>query len=283
MAHAYLVPRDGGICLDISYRGLVKLATDSGAILWAKTELVYENDTFKWKGVNEAPEHSADPFGDRGEVQGGYCQARLHDGSVMVEVMPIEEIYKVRDTSKAFQKGKGPWCDWPEEMMKKTVTKRASKSWPQTENRHRVDKAIEVLNEHEGAAYSLEQQSEFQTLIEKGDVQRFYLYCASLDGATIEALYNSFQHGEKTKLKEAGRELYSQGVQWIQELAIDVMGKLDEGGSPEDLFEIYEGLPEKARALLYNNLRPEHQEVVDGLDLPEYEDKLEETIKAMGG
>ena len=41
LAHAYLVPRDGAICLDISYRGLVKLATDAGAIEWAKAVLVY--------------------------------------------------------------------------------------------------------------------------------------------------------------------------------------------------------------------------------------------------
>jgi len=39
-AHAYLVPRDNRICLDIAYRGLVKLATDSGAIEWAKAVLV---------------------------------------------------------------------------------------------------------------------------------------------------------------------------------------------------------------------------------------------------
>ena len=76
-SHAYLVPREGRICLDISYRGLVKLATDSGAIKWAKCELVYTNDRFVWKGPVEAPEHEADPFGDRGEIKGGYCVASL--------------------------------------------------------------------------------------------------------------------------------------------------------------------------------------------------------------
>lgn len=67
--HAYLVPRDGAICLDISYRGLVKLATDSGAIKWAKVELVYENDTFSWNGPAEAPTHNADPFSERGAIK----------------------------------------------------------------------------------------------------------------------------------------------------------------------------------------------------------------------
>src|SRR5699024_4730054 len=32
-AYAYLVPRDGQIVLDISYKGLIKIATDSGAIV----------------------------------------------------------------------------------------------------------------------------------------------------------------------------------------------------------------------------------------------------------
>ena len=46
LQHAYLVPRGGKICLDISFRGLIKIATDSGSIKWAKTELVYEEDKF---------------------------------------------------------------------------------------------------------------------------------------------------------------------------------------------------------------------------------------------
>ena len=40
-AYAYLVPRDGAIVLDISYKGLIKVATDAGSILWAKADLVY--------------------------------------------------------------------------------------------------------------------------------------------------------------------------------------------------------------------------------------------------
>ncbi len=49
LGHAYLVPRGGVICLDISYRGLIKKATDSGSIKWAKADAVYEKDKFDWK------------------------------------------------------------------------------------------------------------------------------------------------------------------------------------------------------------------------------------------
>src|SRR5260221_230159 len=41
---AYLVPRKGKACLDISYIGLVKLATDTGSVLAVKAELVRGND-----------------------------------------------------------------------------------------------------------------------------------------------------------------------------------------------------------------------------------------------
>ena len=34
LKHAYLVPRKGGVCLDISYMGLLHLAQSSGVILW---------------------------------------------------------------------------------------------------------------------------------------------------------------------------------------------------------------------------------------------------------
>ena len=45
---AYLVPRDNEVCLDISYMGLIKIATDTGSILWAKAEIVYEKDIFTY-------------------------------------------------------------------------------------------------------------------------------------------------------------------------------------------------------------------------------------------
>ena len=59
--YAYLVPREGKICLDISYMGLVKIATDSGAIRWVKAEPVYSNDKFTYKGVSTEPEIECDP------------------------------------------------------------------------------------------------------------------------------------------------------------------------------------------------------------------------------
>ncbi|WP_038093572.1 RecT family recombinase [Acidihalobacter prosperus] len=150
---AYLVPRDGRVVLDISYRGLIKIAVDIGSIQWAKAELVYKNDQFKSLGPGQLPEHVFDPFeDDRGEFIGAYCVAKLADGSWLTEIMRASEIWKTRDMSQAWvKKKKGPWADWPDEMIKKTVIKRASKTWPASGGR--LAKAIHLLNEQgEGLA-----------------------------------------------------------------------------------------------------------------------------------
>lgn len=146
---AYLVPRDGRVILDVSYRGLIQVAADEGAILWAKAEVVRENDHFDYRGPAQAPEHRFNPFDtDRGEIVGAYCLAQLPSGAMLVEAMPIDEIWKVRDRSMAFvKKHKGPWVDFPEEMIKKTVIKRASKTWPHT---NRLATAIDYLNREAG-------------------------------------------------------------------------------------------------------------------------------------
>ncbi len=147
---AYLVPRGNQVCLDISYIGLVKLATDTGAIDWVQAEIVKAHDQFEYQGVGKAPIHKMNPFGDRGEVIGVYCVAKLSTGESLSTIMSKADCDSIRDkSSQAAQKG--PWKDFYEEMLKKTVIKRASKLWPKSE---RVQQAVEVLNEHEGIDFN---------------------------------------------------------------------------------------------------------------------------------
>ncbi len=150
--YAYLVPRDGVCCLDISYKGLIKLATDSGSIEWAKADLVYEKDSFDYKGPSEKPEHSANVFSsDRGEFVGVYCIAKTSEGDFLTEVMTAEEIYEIRNKSMAYVKSNsGPWVEFFGEMAKKSIIKRASKTWPKSDKNERLQEAIKVINEHEG-------------------------------------------------------------------------------------------------------------------------------------
>lgn len=148
--YAYLVPRDRAIRLDISYKGLIKIATDTGSVMWARADLVYENDTFTYNGPAAAPTHQANPFKERGEFIGAYCIAKTRDGDILTEVIDKAEIENIRNTSQTYLKKSGPWIDWFSQMVKKTVIKRASKTWPYTDRRSVLNDAIELANDAEG-------------------------------------------------------------------------------------------------------------------------------------
>lgn len=155
--YAYLVPRDGAIVLDISYKGLIKIATDAGGILWARADLVYAEDSFAYHGPALIPDHTANCFKpDRGELIGAYCIAKTREGDILTEVMALEEIEKIRGKSDLYAKRKsGPWVEWFAQMVKKAVIKRASKTWPYTGRSGKLFEAIEIANASEGG-YTLD-------------------------------------------------------------------------------------------------------------------------------
>lgn len=162
--YAYLVPRDNAIHLDISYKGLIKIATDSGSIEWARAEVVYADDSFEYNGPAAAPVHRADPFKkDRGGLVGAYCIAKTNGGDVLTEVMDRAAIETIRSKSSAWVRGaagrKGPWEDFFTEMCRKAVVKRASKTWPYTERFAVVAEAVQIANEAEGG-YIMESEEE---------------------------------------------------------------------------------------------------------------------------
>lgn len=271
-AHAYLVPRDGQICLDISYKGLVKLATDSGAIEWAKPILVYDGDTFEYLGPCTPPNHVADVFGDRGKPVGGYCIARLKN-DYMVDVMPWSEIEQVRNTSKAKN---GPWKTWPLEMAKKTLVKRASKSWPQSSGRDRLDQAVSVLNEHEGLAVearstseymqaSPEQEEKFRDLL-GGEPLDYFLWWKDQDERIQMSLGSSFPKGEKGKGADLMRSMKNSG----QEMFIDLLADLTTACENEDdmgAIELLQELSANQAKCLQEALSPALVSYASKLDL----------------
>lgn len=155
LKHAYLVPRDGKVCLDFGFKGLVHLAVSSGSVSFVQAELVYEKDKFILKGRGEEPIHERNPFAkDRGAIVGAYCVAKLASGEFLVETMSLDEILVIRDKTqayKAFKSGKAKSAIWDTdfaEMAKKTIIRRASKSWPMSNN-GRVEKATLIQDEGE--------------------------------------------------------------------------------------------------------------------------------------
>lgn len=152
---AYLVPRDGRICLDVSYMGLMDLAQATGSVKWAQASLVHEADTFTLNGLDKPPTHVFNPFGkERGPVVGVYCTVKTAEGDYLTHTMTYDECLAIRDRSqawKSFKAGKasspGPWGTDEGEMVKKTCVKQAYKYWPKTD---RLETAIHHLNEENG-------------------------------------------------------------------------------------------------------------------------------------
>lgn len=150
-ALAYLVPRKGTCCLDISYRGLYAAACRSGSITTLQARVVKETDNFNLNGIYEPPTHTLDPFRkDRGKIVGVYCVAITPEQRFLTEIMTYDECMQVKKVSK--MSAYGPWKEWEEEMLKKTVVKRASKLWPKNDNRQ-LEKVISHINETEGIEF----------------------------------------------------------------------------------------------------------------------------------
>lgn len=262
--HAYLVPRSpkkgapAEVCLDISYLGLVKLATDSGAVSWVKADLVYEGDDFVWRGMTELPKHEFDPFDSERmnaaqplkNLRGGYCVAKLADGTFMVDRMTAAEILEIKNASKA---SNGPWSGpWAGEMAKKSLVKRASKSWPQSADRHRIDKAVHVLNEHEGIEthdpVDEEKLNEFVRLVATGTPMDVLEFMSDADEQLEIACYNTAPQGEKTKFKDRVKGMISEANAVITAY-VDEIASLAETSDPAAI-QYYDELDEQRSRLV---------------------------------
>lgn len=111
------------------YRGLAKLARQSGEVARIEAEEVRKNDRFVYrKGSDFRVEFEPCLTGDRGEVVGFYAYARLADGSEQADYMTVADVEKVRQKAKS--KNSPAWQDWFSEMGRKTVFRRLSKWLP---------------------------------------------------------------------------------------------------------------------------------------------------------
>jgi len=261
LKHAYLVPRDSGVCLDVSFMGLMSIAQKSGSIAWGQAKLVYANDVYKNTGVDTAPSHEQQTFGDKGDIVGVYCTVKLANGDYLTEEMDIDALNKIRNASKA---NNGPWKTWPEEMMRKSVVKRASKYWPQSE---RVSHAVDMLNQQEGnleilnptspetADYTDDQKKYYDQLISKSDSLGMYVLLTNIDESVRNNLYHSFEKGSKGRYQKIVDGLYTQGYKLLLNCITSIEQNL--GGDDFAVIEIIEGMDIDTIRLIENQLNPE--------------------------
>lgn len=233
LKHAYLVPRDGQICLDITYMGLMHLAQQEGAILWGQARIVYAKDTYVNVGVDAQPKHEYNSFGDRGEKVGAYCVVKLPNGDFLTEEMSADEIQSVRNTSKAESKSHSPWNTFETEMWRKTVVKRASKYWPKSGQR--LDNAIHVSNDTDGF--------DFSNSVEPNDIDKLANYAS--DKHTPIELYGFLESVRSKNGEDYYIDLYRR---FPEGLKVSGKAKNKKGQSMFlDYLEIFKGTDELAK------------------------------------
>lgn len=139
LGHAYLIPfwngrKNVNECqLIVGYKGLLKLARQSGEIASISARVVHEKDQFRYQyGLNEDCFHVPTDDDEPGPVVAAYAIFRLKDGSHHFDVMTAREINRIRDNSQGYKRDKerSPWTTHYDEMAKKTALRRASKMAP---------------------------------------------------------------------------------------------------------------------------------------------------------
>lgn len=154
LGQCYIIPYGKTATFIPGYKGLHKLAMNSGEIESLTVEAVYKGDEFSYslgddaKIVHvpnlEAP-HSPDT------LICAYCITKFKDGGIQRKVMTKADIDKRRAASSS---GKtGPWASWYEEMCLKTVMRAASKTWPLTSERSNDIRRATVADEMPGGAF----------------------------------------------------------------------------------------------------------------------------------
>jgi len=134
MGYCYMVPYKGQAQFQVGYKGLLKLARNTGELRQIDAGIVCQNDDFEFEKGMEPKCKVSFVFGkDRGPVIGYYACATFKDGGGAFEAMTKDEVLKfAKAKSRAF--GDGPWQTDFDAMAIKTVIKRLSKWLPISES-----------------------------------------------------------------------------------------------------------------------------------------------------
>lgn len=139
--------------LRVGYKGLMKLARQSGNVAGMWCHEVHEHDeVFADLGYPKRYSHKPVLFGERGPIIGYTAVIAYKDDSFDFEPMSLKQCLEIRDRSdawKAFEKGlikSTPWKTDESEMCKKTVFNRLMKRQDKSPEMRR---AIEIENEAE--------------------------------------------------------------------------------------------------------------------------------------
>lgn len=140
--------------------GILKKVRNSGQIATITARVVHGGDKYRY-WVDDEGEHilyEPSDDADTAVVRRVFAMARTKDGEVMVEPLSAADIEKIRQASKA--KDKGPWVDWWDEMAKKTALRRLSKRLPMSTD-------LDDLLRRDEALYDFDKASDRANQVER--------------------------------------------------------------------------------------------------------------------
>jgi len=150
---AYLIPRKGIACLDISYMGLITILKKSGGCKYIDAYVVFQDEDFSHNPASGQINHT--PYYARTEAEpkkriiiGCYSRAVLPSNDVVFCYMPYWEIEKVKRMSEGSSSSFSAWNTWEEEMVKKSVIKRHFKMLVSDSEAVEVVEALRIEDEN---------------------------------------------------------------------------------------------------------------------------------------
>lgn len=134
LGESYLVPYGDTVTFIPGYRGLVKLAWQSGQMRSISAHTVNEHDEFEYAyGLEPALRHKPALTG-RGAVIAVYAAAVMKDGGSAFVVLSREDVENIRLRSRAAKNG--PWVtDW-DAMARKTAVRQLIRWLPLSSELH---------------------------------------------------------------------------------------------------------------------------------------------------
>jgi recombination protein RecT len=174
------------LAIEPSYIGLMRLATETGAVLGFETQAVWQGDQFDFDLAQKKPSVHK-PYwvvgNERGELRGVYGFVTLRDGSQQPEQMGADEIELIKSKSesvkaqrKAVGEGKAAaptvYDEWLGEMARKALVKRLQKWVPRTTNSLPFLNAIEIDNE----GFDLAPQRDSSSVLKRRVLEALHRY-----------------------------------------------------------------------------------------------------------
>lgn len=131
LGQCYFVPYGKECQFLIGYRGMIDIARRTGQIQSIYAECIYEHDDYAVElGLKRRLAHIPLLDGDRGKMVYAYACCHYKDGGYDFTILSVNEIEKIKKSSRGANSNYSPWNTFYEEMAKKTALRRLFKTLP---------------------------------------------------------------------------------------------------------------------------------------------------------